>query len=132
LKKGGYYMDKNIIFIFGKGFVFSIIFTIMALIILSAILSFSNISEDIISPTIIGISSGSILIASFLIARKIKEKGIINGLILGSIYMATLYLISSILGGNFSLNISSFIMLGIGVFSGMIGGIIGVNFYKNS
>ena len=99
----------------------------MALIILSLVLSFSDVSEEIISPSIIVISSISILIGSFLISRKIKEKGILNGAILGALYIVTIYIISSIVNKNFSLNLYSGIMIGMGILAGAVGGILGVN-----
>ena len=60
--------------------------------------------------------------------RKQNKNGIINGGVIGLIYMLVIYLISSIInGGNFNLNIQSIMMIGIGLIGGMIGGIIGVN-----
>ena len=57
-----------------------------------------------------------------------KEKGIIFGSLLGAVYMLILYIISSFLNFDFSLNINSLVMIILGILGGAIGGIIGVNF----
>ena len=72
---------NQIVLDFVKSIFLSIVITLISLILLSIILSTSNISENIISPAIIIISSVSILIGSFFISRKIKERGILNGAI---------------------------------------------------
>ena len=118
---------KNLFMDFIKALIFSIILTLIALVVLSLVLSFSEVSESLINPAIIVISSVSILIGGFLVAKKIKQKGILNGAILGIVYMLIIYLISSLLNNNFSLGISAFIMIGAGILSGALGGIVGVN-----
>ncbi len=118
---------KSFMFDFGKSLVLSIGLTIVALMLLSAILNFTDTSEEIISPSIIVISSVCIMIGSFVVSKKLKERGIINGIILGILYMFILYIISSFANGNFSLNMSSCIMICVGIISGIIGGILGVN-----
>ena len=118
---------NNLFINFGKTLIFSIIITLMALISVSLVLSFFDVLEEIISPSIIVISSISILNGSFLISRKIKEKGILNGAILGALYIVTIYIISSVLNKNFSLNLYSGIMIGMGILAGAVGGILGVN-----
>ena len=45
----------------------------------------------------------------------------------GLIYIAIIYLLSSIVTGNFLLNITSIIMIITSVLTGALGGIIGVN-----
>ena len=67
---------KNLFMDFIKALIFSIILTLIALVVLSLVLSFSEVSESVINPAIIVISSVSILIGGFLVAKKIKQKGI--------------------------------------------------------
>lgn len=110
-----------------KGVVFSIVMTLFMILILSIVLSFSNIKENIIMPTVIFISSFSILMGGFLVAKKMSEKGIVYGSIVGLIYMVILYLISSIMSFDFSLNVNAIIMIVLGVLGGAIGGVLGVN-----
>lgn len=113
--------------ILGKDLTISIILTLILLFVLSMILSFSNVSENIMGISIIFISSFSILIGAFLASKKIKEKGIIFGSILGLTYMLVLYLISSIINANFALTLNALYMFLGGTIGGAIGGILGVN-----
>ncbi len=110
-----------------KGIVFSIVMTLFMILILSIVLSFSNIKENVIMPTVIFISSFSILMGGFLVAKKMDEKGIVYGSVLGLSYMLILYLISSIMSFDFSLNVNAIIMIVLGVLGGAIGGVLGVN-----
>lgn len=110
-----------------KGMCLSMGITLMMILILSIILSVSNIKENVIMPTVIFISSFSILIGAFLVSKKIDQKGIIYGSALGLIYMVVLYLISSILNFDFSLNGNAIVMIVFGVIGGAIGGVLGVN-----
>ena len=73
------------------------------------------------------ITAISILIGSSIGNIKIKKNGLLNGALIGGIYMITIYLISSILNWKFGLEIKSIIMIVIGMMFGILGGIIGVN-----
>lgn len=110
-----------------KGILLSMGLTLIMILFLSVLLSISNIKESVIMPTVIFISTFSILIGAFFISRKIESKGIIYGSLLGLIYMMILYLISSIMSLNFSLGLNSIIIIVFGVIGGAIGGILGVN-----
>lgn len=110
-----------------KGVGISLISTIILLIIFSIVLTYTNIQENVINPVIMLITAISILIGSSLGNIKIKKNGLINGGIIGGIYILTIYLISSILNWNFSLNIQSIIMIIVSIIFGILGGIIGVN-----
>lgn len=91
------------------------------------ILSYTNISENVIIPVIIVITAISIMIGSIFSAIKIRKQGIINGTIVGSIYIVTIYLLSSIFQQNFSISTNTVIMITTGMIAGAFGGVIGVN-----
>lgn len=110
-----------------KGVGISLIATLVMLIIFSIILTYTNIQENVINPVIMIITATSILIGSSLGNIKIKKNGLINGGIIGAIYIIIIYSISSILNWKFSLNIQSLIMIGVAILFGILGGIIGVN-----
>ena len=110
-----------------KGVGISLIATVIMLIIFSIILTYTNIQESAINPVIMIITAISILIGSSLGNIKIKKNGLINGGLIGGIYIITIYLISSILNWKFSLNIQSVIMIITAIVFGIFGGIIGVN-----
>ena len=118
--------NKNLISIF-KGVVISLVTTFILLIIFAAILTFTNIQENTISPVVIIITAVSLLIGSTMGNRKIEKNGLLNGAMVGLIYILFLYLISSILNGNFSLNLASIIMIIVSIFFGIVGGVVAVN-----
>lgn len=123
-------LKTNNIKIFIKNLVLEFLLTIVFLMILSVLLSSTNLNENVINPSIVFISAFSILIGSFFSSRKIGKKGILVGLLQGFVYILTLYLFSSISNGDFSLGISSLIMILICIICGIIGGILGVNILK--
>lgn len=114
---------KNIV----KGVVIALLTTFILLIIFSIILTYTNTEEKVINPVIMIITAISILIGSSLANIKIKKNGLLNGGIVGEIYILMIYLISSLLNWKFSLNIQSIIMIATATIFGVLGGIIGVN-----
>ena len=116
--------------IFIKNLVIEFLITLILLMVLSILLSSTNLNENIINPSIVFISAFSILIGAFFSSKKIGKKGILIGFLQGLIYMTILYLFSSISNGNFTLEISSLIMILISLICGIIGGILGVNILK--
>ena len=56
-----------------------------------------------------------------------KKNGLINGALIGGIYILLLYFISSLLNWKFGLNLQSLVMIIVGVIFGIVGGIVGVN-----
>lgn len=110
-----------------KGVGISLITTVILLIIFSIILTYTNIQESVINPVIMIITAISILVGSSLGSIKIKKNGLINGGIIGAIYVVSIYLVSSLLNWRFTLNVQSIIMIVIAIVFGILGGIIGVN-----
>ena len=110
-----------------KGTVISIILSLILLTIYAALLSYTSISESTMVPVIITITGISILIGSSISSMHIKKQGMLNGALVGLIYMLTIYILSSIFLSSFELTVNSIIMIAVGIVTGMIGGIIGVN-----
>lgn len=119
--------ENNTITTIAKGIGISLIITVIALIIFSIILTYTNIEENVINPVIMVITAISILIGSSIETTKIKKNGLINGGMIGGLNILTIYLVSSILNWKFSLNINSIIMIITAIVFGILGGIIGVN-----
>ena len=113
-----------------KGSAIAIVLSFLFLLAYATILAYTDVPETTIVPVVIVITGISILMGSSMSTLHIKNKGLINGSLVGLIYMLTLYLLSSIVSGNFALNMNSIIMLCVGILTGMIGGIIGVNLKK--
>ena len=118
--------DKQSICIL-RGIFISFLFTLCMLIIYSVLLVYTNISEQTIRPVIITITGISILIGSSLGTRKLHKNGMISGGIIEASYILLLYLISSTVNSNFSINWVSIIMIIVGLIGGIFGGVIGVN-----
>ena len=119
-------MEKTINQI-AKGVGIALVSTFILLLLLAGLLTYTQISETIMNPVIIIITAISILIGSSIGNIKIKKNGLVNGALIGGIYMLTIYLSSSILNWKFGLEIQSIIMIVVGMAFGILGGIIGVN-----
>ncbi len=122
--------NKNNILNIFKGIVISFILTLILLFIFSVILTYTNVPENTIGPVIIIITIVSILIGSSISTIKIRKNGIINGGIIGIIYILIIYLFSSMFETGFNVNIYSIIMIALSIIAGMAGGIVGVNIKK--
>jgi len=120
-------VKENIFLLMFKGVVISIVLTLIAILILSIILAFTSVSENVVTSAVIFLSSFSILLGAYVIAKKVNNRGIVYGSMVGLIYMMLLYLISSILNSDYSLNFNSIIMIALGVVGGAVGGILGIN-----
>lgn len=110
-----------------KGSVISIIISMILLSLFAILLTYTNINENTMPTVIIIITALSILIGSQISTRSIKKNGIVNGILVGVIYVTFLYLLSSIVSKNFSMNNNSIIMIATSIAIGGLGGIIGVN-----
>lgn len=110
-----------------KGSVVAIIITLVGLLILSLILTYTSANENVSLPTIIIITAISIIIGSIISSKKISKRGMLNGGIVGFIYIAAIYILSSIITTGFRFNMYTLIMFIVAIVAGIIGGIIGVN-----
>ena len=122
-------MGRNVINII-KGVIISLIFTLISLLVFSIILTYTNLSESFINPVIIITTAISIFVGSSIGSLKVNKNGLINGAIIGGVYLISLYLLSGIINNNFNLSIQSIIIIVSGMICGMFGGIIGVNSKK--
>ena len=84
-----------------KGSFISIVITIIMLVVYSVALTYTNISESTIPMVTLIITGVSILIGSQIAAVRMKKNGLINGMAIGGVYILTIYLLSSIISGNF-------------------------------
>ena len=85
--------NSNSIFDILKGTALSIVATLILLIIFSAILTYTSVNESTMPAVIIIVSALSILLGSQLTTAKIKKNGIVNGILVGGLYFAFLYII---------------------------------------
>lgn len=118
--------SNNIIKIL-KGSILAIVISIILLVIFAIVLTYTNFNENMTPTVIIIITAISILIGSQITASSIKKNGVLNGIAVGLIYVLFLYLMSSTISKNFSLNNYAIIMIAASIAIGGLGGIIGVN-----
>jgi len=117
---------KNI----GIGSAIALVLSALLLLGFSLLLARTDMQESTIRPVIILLSSLCILIGSVFTARKNTKNGMVNGGFVGGIYLLVLWIISSILMEGMSFTLHTGIMLVAAILTGMLGGIIGVNFAK--
>ncbi len=110
-----------------KGEMIAFIINILGLIILSLLMTYSTISDTKIPTLVIVVNTLAILIGSSISTIKLERKGIVNGLIIGSLYIAFYLLISLIFAGTINFSIKTILIITLGIIAGGIGGIIGVN-----
>lgn len=110
-----------------KGIITSIILTLLLLFIFALLLTYTDVKESTIPTVTILITAISILVGSSISTIKLHKNGLLNGGIIGFIYVFVLYIISSIVHSGFTLNVFSIIMIIAAIIAGMIGGIMGVN-----
>ena len=110
-----------------KGVIISIVFTLFFLFVFSILLTYTSISEAFITPVIIITTAISIFIGSSIGNIKMKKNGLLNGALIGGVYLLSIYLLSGIINQKFSLTTQSIIIIVAGMICGMFGGIIGVN-----
>lgn len=110
-----------------KGTGLAVIITLVMLLIYSCLLTYTNINESTMSAVVIVVTALSILVGSFMSSINIKKNGLTNGALVGLFYILVIYMLSSIINGNFGVNFQSIIMIVASILAGSIGGIIGVN-----
>lgn len=110
-----------------KGIIAAYIVTVPVFIALALIITYTKFPAKFILPAVIVTTIISILTAGSTSTRNLKSKGWLNGSIVGFTYMLILYFVSSVVLKNFSINEHVITMTVIGVITGAIGGIIGIN-----
>ena len=110
-----------------KGILFSVIFTLILILIITAVCYFGNISEKILSLMIFIASAFSVFFSSLLVLKSIRHAGLIYGGLNGLGYFIIILAASICVSGKFVPSAQSITMLIGTVLSGALGGVIGVN-----
>ena len=110
-----------------KGTIIAIAISIVSILIFAICEHINYFLQKSINTIIIIISGVSLLIGTSISSIKLKKYGIINGIVISVIYMIILYLASSFVNNDFSINSKTIYMLITGSVLGILGGIIGVN-----
>lgn len=115
-----------------KGVLLGYGITLILLIIYSAVLAYTNVSESSIPLVLFVIGLASVFISSSLTVTKLKKNGLKNGGLIGLCYVMILYILSSIYQTGFSLTKYSILTIILYIALGMFGGIVGVNLLKQT
>lgn len=110
-----------------KGLSLSYIITIITMLILSILLTYTSLKESVIPVLNTIIMIGSIVLGSIYLTSKVKNKGWLNGMIIGLLYFLVLLLLNKIIIKEPEQGLYLFYKLLISVVTGIIGGMIGIN-----
>ncbi|MCX7746641.1 MAG: TIGR04086 family membrane protein [Clostridia bacterium] len=124
--------DRSVLMSILKGILVSYIITIPIFMALAFILTYTDFPNKFVNPAVFITTVLSILIAGISSTRKMKSKGWFNGAVVGFTYMTVLYLLSSIVYRDFSIDKHMVSMIVLSVVTGAIGGIVGINTKKES
>lgn len=110
-----------------KGLLLAFIVTSVLIIFFSLLLTYSTLRESKMPLLNTVIMIVSITSGSIYIGRKIKEKGWINGGLIGISYYIILIMLNFLFLKPFTIDIFSITKLFLASITGVIGGIIGIN-----
>jgi len=119
--------NSNYVIDVAKGTILGLILTILLIFIFTILLTYTKLPEEIIPLTnsiimILGITSGAIFIS-----RRVERRGWLSGGLIGAIYFLIILLISKLFIQDFSIDKYLLIKGLIAIFTGCIGGMIGIN-----
>ncbi len=112
-----------------KGTIFSLIISMILIIVFAIIIRFVNIPDSTIIPINQVIKGVSILVGT-IIALRGSTKGFLKGLIIGILYAILSYIVFSILSGTLTFGITTITDILFGAVLGAISGLIAVNIGK--
>jgi putative membrane protein (TIGR04086 family) len=113
-----------------KGIMISYIITIPVFAVFAYFLTLVDFAEDYMPAVVIITTLVSIIFAGWSAASNIRDRGWLNGGIIGFVYMLVLFLLSNIVFRDFVINRHVITMFIIGIITGSIGGIFGINLKK--
>lgn len=101
--------------------------TLISIIIQTILMMYTSISENIVPITNSIIMILSVTIGAVYVSLKLKQKGWLNGAIVGITYMIFMIILNIGLVDDFALNGYVLVKGIIAIVTGVIGGMIGVN-----
>lgn len=119
--------EKMSMFSLLKGLLISYVITIPAFMLFALILANTDFPQRLATPAVVVTTIVSVLTAGAISTKGIRNKGWLNGSIVGLIYMIILYVLSSLVYNDFTIDKYVVTMTIIGILAGAIGGIVGIN-----
>jgi len=122
-------MSKNILSMLKCGG-FSVLISVVLLLIASLIGTFIPLSEKMIIIVVNIISVLSVFLSGIIASAIYKSKGLLFGAVAGIIYSIFVYILGALVYMNFGISLNTLIGLVISIISGAFGGVTGVNLIK--
>lgn len=110
-----------------KGLILSFLITLPCFLAFALFLTYTDFPEKYTFIAVLITTVISVLTASAYSTKNVKSKGWMNGCFVGILYVAILYLASSIVFMNFAIDMQVFLTAVIGAIVGCLGGIFGIN-----
>ncbi|HEY5586270.1 MAG TPA: TIGR04086 family membrane protein [Ruminiclostridium sp.] len=110
-----------------KGLIISFLITLPCFLAFATFLTYTDFPEKYTYIAVLVTTVISVLVASAYSTKNVKSKGWMNGCFVGILYVAILYLASSIVFMNFAIDIQVLLTVVIGAIVGCLGGIFGIN-----
>ena len=115
-----------------KGTLIALCISLVLVLVFAFLLKFTNIPDTAIIPINQVIKGVSIFLGVFIGMKRLKEMGLLCGLLIGLSYTLLAFLVFSLLSGNFIIDLTLLTDLVFGTVIGAICGIICVNIKKSS
>lgn len=116
---------------FLKGALIAVVVTVGVFLVFALLLSYTGLSEDTVRYVVYITEALGAFLAGIVPAKKIRRRGILTGGLCGVLYMAIIWVVTSLISDGFYFNLHLLIMLVTSLAAGALGGIVGVN-TKNS
>lgn len=126
-KAGGHSASPTAGFGIASALLMAFCITIPAMLILAAILTFTDFPEKYTTIGVLLATLSGLFIAGYKTGTNNEKNGVVKGGLTGLAYMLILYVTSSILLKEFTLNPQAIIMIVSGILAGAIGGLMGTN-----
>ncbi|MDF2984585.1 MAG: putative rane protein family/integral rane protein family [Eubacterium sp.] len=121
-------LDEHVNFIrVLKGLIISFLITLPCFLGFALFLTYTDFPEKHTFIAVLITTVISVLTASAYSTKNVRSKGWMNGCAVGVLYVAILYLASSIIFMNFAVNVQVLLTVVIGAIVGCLGGIFGIN-----
>ena len=120
-------MNGNTALCLARGMAIAFAITCIIFIGFGILLTYTSLSEEVLPVVSLGCTALSAAAAGYDWAACMKKKGIFWGALAGVVYAVLLYLITSLAGDSFKLELSGIMTLIVAVAAGAVGGILGVN-----
>ena len=110
-----------------KALAIPLVASLVLTVIFSVFVYFIDMSQRTISAVIFVLSALSVLLGAYILARKITEKGLLNGLVLSIFYLAVIFAVTLAVNGKVSFESGNVLRIFGCLLAGMLGGVLGIN-----